>query len=439
VTEADPLGSLDGVVASGPGRALPSIYPVTEVATGVVAAAIRAVADHEALDGDITLDTRHVAALVTSERHARLAGAEPAPLWNRIAGDYPTADGWIRLHTNYPHHRRAALGVLGVEPEREAVAAVVATWNGEELESTIVAAGGCAARQRTLDEWRRHEHGRHVTDRPVLAVEPAGTGDAPARDVPLTGLRVLDLTRVIAGPVASRFLSAWGADVLRVEAPAFDDGPLAVDVGFGKRSCLLDLGAPDDRGRFEALVEGADVVVHGYRPGALAALGYGLEQLCDLRPGLVVAWLSAYGPAGSWAGRRGFDSLVQMSSGIAAEGMLATGADRPVPLPCQLLDHATGYLLALGILRARMRQREEGGAWAVEASLARTAAWLTAMDRVEALGVSAPTDADADPWCEVTETPWGALRHVRPAGAIGAVRPRYPKPPSRPGSDPPAW
>ncbi len=435
----DPLGSLGGVVVTGPEHVLPSTFPVTAVATGVVAAATRAVADYAGIGGEITLDTRHVAALVTSERHARLVGADPMPLWNRIAGDYPTADGWIRLHTNYPHHRRAALGVLGAEADREAVAAAAATWPAEDLEAAIVAAGGCAARQRTLDEWHRHDHGRHVTDRPVLAVDPVSERAAPAREAPMARLRVLDLTRVIAGPVASRFLAAWGADVLRVEAPGFDDGALAVDVGFGKRSCGLDLRSPVDRDRFEALVAGADVVVHGYRPGALAGLGYGLDRLTELRPGVVVAWLSAYGPAGPWAGRRGFDSLVQMSAGIAAEGARANGADRPVPLPCQLLDHATGYLLALGILRARLRQRDEGGSWTVEASLARTAAWLTAMERVDALDVVAPSDADTDPWCEVTDTPWGAVRHVRAAGGIGAVRPRYQKPPSRPGSDPPAW
>jgi hypothetical protein len=305
------------------------------------------------------------------------------------------------------------------------------------LETAIVAAGGCAAALHTAEEWRDHDHGRHICDRPLLGVE--SLDDAPPRQRGLTQLRVLDLTRVIAGPVASRFLASWGADVLRVEAPEFDDGMLAVDVSFGKRSCGLDLRDPADRRRFETLVTGADVVVHGLRPGALASLGYPLERLTALRPGLVVAWLSAYGPGGPWAGRRGFDSLVQMSSGIADEGARAAGADHPVPLPCQLLDHATGYLLALGILQARVRQEQEGGSWAVDASLARTAAWLDELGRVDALAAPEPTADEVARYCHTAATPWGDVTHVRPPGSIGDMTPHYRRPPSRPGADPPEW
>jgi crotonobetainyl-CoA:carnitine CoA-transferase CaiB-like acyl-CoA transferase len=433
----DPIGDLSGVTVTGPEHVLPSTFAVTPTAVRVIAAATAAVAEYGELRGDVVLDSRHAAVMVQSERHVRIEGSDPPALWERLAGDYRSSDGWIRLHTNYPHHRRAALAVLGTPADREAVAGAVASWSGQNLEDAIVAAGGCAAVMRSLDEWRQHPHGRHVTDRPVLAVEPAG--GAPARVVPLGELRVLDLTRVIAGPVASRFLASWGADVLRVEAPGFNDGVLALDVGFGKRSCRLDLRDESDRGAFEHLVHDADVVIHGYRPGALAGLGYDTERFVALRPGLVVASLSAYGRSGPWRGRRGFDSLVQMSAGIAAEGGAIAGADAPVPLPCQLLDHATGYLLALGVLRARLRQQREGGSWTVEASLARTAAWLTAMDRVDALHVTAPTPAEADGWCDTRDTPWGRVRHVRPVGSIGPHRPAYPRPPSRPGRDAPAW
>ena len=438
MSERDPIGPLDRVVVTGPADALPSTFPVTRVATDVIAAATEAVAEYTGWNGAVTIDTRHAATAVRSERHARVLDREPAPLWDPIAGDYPAADGWVRLHTNYPHHRAAALRVLDVDEDRDAVTKAVADWDAVALETAIVGAGGCAAAMHTGDEWHRHEHGREVTDSAPLTVAPIGAG--PARDAPLPGLRVLDLTRVIAGPVASRFLAGWGADVLRVEAPGHSDGTtLAIDVGMGKRSCGLDLRQPDDRRAFEALVSGADVVVHGYRPGALAGLGYPDEVLATLRPGVVIASLSAYGPVGPWAGRRGFDSLVQMSSGIAAAGAEAAGTDHPAPLPCQLLDHATGYLLAIGILRARRRQRDEGGTWGVGASLARTAAWLWDLPRVDAASTHEPTPDDVDRWLQTTATPWGEAVHVRPPGAIGERRPAYPRPPSRPRSDAPTW
>jgi crotonobetainyl-CoA:carnitine CoA-transferase CaiB-like acyl-CoA transferase len=187
-------------------------------------------------------------------------------------------------------------------------------------------------------------------------------------------------------------------------------------------------------------VAGADVLVHGYRPGALRGLGYAPAALAALRPGLVVAGLSAYGAAGPWAERRGFDSLVQMSAGIAAAGTVAAGADRPVPLPCQLLDHASGYLLALGALRALQRRRSEGGGWEVSVSLARTAHWLDGLGRDEdGLARPAPPVSDGERWCLVSPTPWGDVHHLGPPGAIGTVQPRWRRPPSQPRSDPPAW
>jgi len=443
--ERDPIGSLDRVAVTGPAEVLPSTFPVTKVGTEVIAAATVAVAEYAGWEEPIAIDTRHVAAAVRSERYAKVIGREPPPLWDAIAGDYPTTDGWIRLHTNYPHHRAAALGVLDVPDERDAVAKVVAEWDAVALETAIVTAGGCAAAMHTGAEWHRHEHGRELAGTPPLVVERLGDGpplgaQRARDDTPLAGLRVLDLTRVIAGPVASRFLAGWGADVLRVEAPGHSDGTtLAIDVGIGKRSCGLDLRRADDRAVFERLVAGADVVVHGYRPGALAGLGYPDDALAARRPGLVLASLSAYGPVGPWAGRRGFDSLVQMSSGIAAAGAEAAGLDRPNPLPCQLLDHATGYLLATGIMRARRRQRDEGGTWTVRASLARTAAWLWDLPRVDALDTPEPTVDETLPWLETSTTPWGDAVHVRPAGAIGHRLPRYPRPPSRPRSDRPEW
>ncbi len=441
--------ALDRLAVTGPTHVLPSPFPVTAAATAAIGAASLGVAELTGARGTVVVDTVEAATAVRSERYAGIVGSQPVSLWDPVAGDYRSADGWIRLHTNYPHHRRAAVGVLGVEAERDAVGQAVRTWPSVGLETAIVAAGGCAAALHSPGDWKHHEHGRHVLDRPLVAIDRVGGSppehlrgpDSGAAPRPLAGLRVLDLTRVIAGPVATRFLASWGADVLRVEAPEFDEFELLrLDVGFGKRSCGLDLRAGTERTLFESLVAGADVVVHGYRPGALAGLGYPSDALAELRPGLVVAALSAYGSAGPWRERRGFDSLVQMSTGIAAEGAIAAGSDRPVPLPCQLLDHATGYLLAFGALRALHRRAVEGGSWTVEVSLARTAAWLDGLGRVTGgLDVTEPEPGAVERWCQVSATPWGDVHHVGPPGAIGALRPVWDRPPSRPGSDAAAW
>jgi hypothetical protein len=435
--EGDP-GALGTLSFEGPRQILASAFPVTEAATAALAIATLAVAALDDDAGQVTVDSHHACAAVRGERFVRIGDGTPPALWDSVAGDYPTADGWIRLHTNYQHHRQAALGVLDAPEDRDAVAKAVRAWQGDALESAIVAAGGCAAVMRSVEEWRVHPHGRHVSERPVIAIEPIGPGGTPVA-AGLVGLRILDLTRVIAGPTASRFLAGWGAEVLRVEAPGFREArTLVVETGFGKRSCTLDLRSPDDRGRFEELVAGADVVVHGFRPGALDGLGYDTAALVALQSDLIVASECAYGNVGPWSTRRGFDSLVQMSAGIADAGTRATGADHPVPLPCQLLDHATGLLLAAGIAMARRRQCARGGAYAVSASLARTASWLESLGRAD---IAAPAEEadDVSRWCETTPTPWGPVGHVRQPGSIGSRRPAYPRPPSRPGADEPVW
>jgi Arc/MetJ family transcription regulator len=431
---------------TGPTVVLPSTFAVTATATAAIAAATMGVAELARHDGDIAIDTRHAAAAVRSERYLRLVATELATPWDPIAGDYPTADGWIRLHTNYVHHREAVLRVLGVPEDREAVGQAVRDWAGEPLERAVLAAGGCAATMFNRTEWRRHPHGERVRDEPVLGFERIGTSEPEPYVVtdlarPLRGLRVLDLTHVLSGPVATRFLASWGADVLRVETPGFEEiERVVIDVGFGKRSCGLDLRSPAGREAFDSLVATADVVVHGYRPGALAGLGYGPAALAARRPGLVISGLSAYGSAGPWGGRRGFDSLVQMSAGIADEGGRATGADRPVPLPCQLLDHATGYLVALGAVRGLMRRSTDGGSWNATASLARTAAWLDDLGLTpDDVDCPEPTAEEVGRWCTTTATPWGDVVHVAAPGSLGALSPRWDRSPTPVRSDAPTW
>jgi crotonobetainyl-CoA:carnitine CoA-transferase CaiB-like acyl-CoA transferase len=437
---------------SGTAEVYPSVFRVGLLGSSTVAAALLAVREFAAARGattpdiPISFDTGHLAAAFRSERFASSETMSlPAALWDPIAGDYRTADGWIRIHANYPHHLAAALRVLRCPPERDAVAAVVGGRHANALEVDIVAAGGAAAALRSRDNWRRHTHGATIPGTPLVGIERMGSGasripEIPSRSDPdrlLAGVRVIELTRVIAAPLASRFLAAWGADVIRIDQPGFEELPVVrVDQWAGKRSCALDLSAADGRAAFEQLASDADVIVNGLRAGALARRGYGPAQLARLRPGIVSASLSAYGPSGPWSGRRGFDSLVQMSTGIADQGREVAGQDEPLPLPCQALDHATGYLLAAGIVRALSRRAVEGGSWSVQASLARTALLLDDLG-VDPSGLDRPDPgaAVASDWMHSL----GGSRIVRPVGAIGDATPRWSGPAPAPGADQPVW
>jgi len=430
---ADLAGRVDLV---GPQGVLPSIYDVTGFASATVGAAALAVAELAAVRSGAPLAAVEVDRLGASasfrfEGLLQAEGWQLPPIWDPVAGDHPTADGWIRLHTNYRHHLDAVLAVLGVPADREAVAAEVARWKADELESAVVAAGGCAAVMRSAEAWALHPAGQATADeRPVVIGAPVpisgGTGpdlSQPARRAPLAGIRVLDLTRVIAGPVATRFLAGYGADVLRIDPPGFDEVPaLLPEATAGKRTAFLDLADPADRTRFEALVAEAHVVVGGFRPGALRGLGYGPDGLRGINPALVTVTHDAYGWSGPWAGRRGFDSLVQMSTGVAAAGADAAGADRPTPLPAQALDHGLGHLLAAATCRALTRLVADGAAADVRGSLVGAANVVKANPAADGLPSSA-TIADAA--LEAGATAWGPVRRVPLAGRIDGIGPSW--------------
>ena len=429
---AGPPALLDDVEIDGPAAVLPSIYDVTGFATATVATTALAVAELAAVRAErsvpsVVVDRLAASASFRFEGLLQAAGWELPPIWDPVAGDYETADGWIRLHTNYRHHLDAALAVLGVPADRGAVTAEVARWNADELESAVVAAGGCAAALRTADEWAAHPAGQATADeRPVVIGAPVpfsgGTGPdlaAAPGSAPLAGVRILDLTRVIAGPVATRFLAGYGADVLRIDPPGFDEVPaLLPESTAGKRCAALDLTVEADRAAFEALVAQAHVVVGGFRPGALDGLGYGPAGLRTINPALITVTHDAYGWTGPWAARRGFDSLVQMSTGIAAAGAAAAGTDRPTPLPAQALDHGIGHLLAAATCRALTRLVADGAAADVHGSLVGAANVVKASPAVAG---EAPPVTIADAPLEAGETAWGPVRRVPLAGRIDGI------------------
>jgi crotonobetainyl-CoA:carnitine CoA-transferase CaiB-like acyl-CoA transferase len=367
----------------------------------------------------------------------------PSP-WDAVAGDYRCADGWIRLHTNAPRHKAAALGVLGVAADRELVAEEVAGWSAEELEAAVVAAGGCAAVMRSAAEWAAHPQGAAVASEPLVHWTTTDAAAAPrwrpSPGRPLDGLRVLDLTRVIAGPVATRFLAGLGADVLRVDPPDWHEPAVVPDMTLGKRAARIDATTTVGRDALERLIADADLLVHGYRPGALEKL-VPLERRRALRPGLVEVSLDAYGWSGPWAGRRGFDSLVQMSSGIAEAGMRWADASKPTPLPVQALDHATGYLAAAAAVVALGRVRREGVASTARVSLARTAVELVAAVPEPVEGPPSERALRQAQRQESTriDTPWGPADVLPSPLTVGDIRLNWQRGPTELGSDEPRW
>lgn len=426
----------DRVELTGPAAVLPSIFDVTGFATACAAAAVTGVAELAAARTGSALPATSVDRLAASasfrfEGVMAPEGWELPPIWDPVAGDYEAADGWIRLHTNYRHHLDAALAVLEVPAEREQVSAAVAGWAVDELEAAVVAADGCAAAMRTGRAWDRHPAGRaSAGERPVVVGDPVpvsgGTGpdlSAPAGTAPLAGIRILDLTRVIAGPVATRFLAGYGAKVVRIDPPGFDEVPaLLPEATAGKRCAALDLRDAADRATFERLVAEAHVVVGGLRPGALDRLGLGPDALRSINPALVLVTHDAYGWSGPWAGRRGFDSLVQMSTGIAAAGAAAAGTDRPAPLPAQALDHGVGHLLAAATCRALARLATDGATANVRGSLVGAANVVRSTAAPEG---PRPEVSVADAPTEVVGTAWGRLRHAPLAGTVEGHSPRW--------------
>jgi CoA-transferase family III len=437
---------LGPVTIVGEERVLPSVFDVTgfaaaAVATATLAAARLHAARTDTAVGRVSVDRRAASAAFVSEVLFTPDGWERPPVWDPIAGDYPAADGWIRLHTNYRYHRAAAEKVLG-GGDRAAVAAEVRRWRASELEGAIVDVGGCAAAMHDRAAWVASPAGGAGAAEPVSRIETR-PATAPRRLTvadprPYGGLRVLDLTRVIAGPVATRFLAAYGADVLRVDPRGFEEVPAILpESTVGKRRAALDLTEATDRAAFEALLVTADVLVTGLRPSALDRLGYNNATIRATNPAIVTATLDAYGWDGPWQPRRGFDSLVQMSCGIAAAGAAAAGVDKPVPLPAQALDHATGYLLAAAIGAALERLATSGRTSDIRMSLVGTSNALMARPVAGGLTDPRPTWAATD--TQPTTTDWGPARRVPTPGRIDGVPAYWTIDAGSLGGDPAAW
>ena len=443
-----PEAALDAIELIGAEPMLPSSFAVGTVAQTTVAAAALAAGELWRLRTGrrqrIRVDMRDAAIEFRSDRYVLLDGKPINEGWDKIAGLYRCGDGrWVRLHTNLPHHRAGMLKLLGCDYERAAVQRALDQWAAEPFETAAAEAGLVATATRTFAEWDAHPQGREVATLPLFSIERIGDAapePPPAGARPLAGIKVLDLTRVIAGPVCGRTLAVHGADVLLVGAghlPVMEH--LVVDTGRGKLSTFLDLRDADERATLAALLRDADVLVQGYRPGAIAAFGYEPHDAARMRPGIVYVSLCAYGHAGPWAGRRGFDSLVQNANGLNAAEAEAAGADRPQPLPAQAIDHGTGHLMAFAAMTALARRAVEGGSWHVRLSLAQTGRWLRGLGRIDGLACPDPGFDDVRDRMEDSESGFGRLTAVRYAADMEETPPSWARPSVPLGTHAPAW
>jgi crotonobetainyl-CoA:carnitine CoA-transferase CaiB-like acyl-CoA transferase len=442
-----PAEALAHVSLSGADPVLPSSFAVGAAAQSTIAAAALAACELGHLRGtprqQVSVDMLHAA--LECGAWFSIDGRVP-DIWDAFSGLYRCADGWVRIHANFAHHRDGALRLLGLDPataKRADAEQALMTWKALDFESAAAEARLVVTAMRRFDEWDATPQGRAVAAQPLFTIERIG--DAPPLPLPsldktqrpLTGVRVLDLTRILAGPVGGRALAAYGADVMLINSPTLPNIEAIADTSRGKLSAHADLRSDAGRDALTRLLGDAHVFVQGYRPGGLAELGFGPEQAARLRPGIVYVSLTAYGTQGPWAQRRGFDSLVQTAMGFNhAEGE-AAGEGKPRALPMQILDEATGYLIAMGAAAAMWRQQQEGGSWHVQVALAQTGQWLRGLGRVDGgLKIAPP---DRTPYLETSASGFGELQGLRHSAQLSRTPAAWPRPSMPPGSHPPRW
>lgn len=431
---------------TGADPVLPSTFHVGTAAQASIAAAALAACELGHVRGtarqDVRVNMTH-AALECVEWFS-LDGRVP-DLWDPFSGLYVCSDGWVRIHANFLHHRQGALRLMGLNPEtakRADAEAAMRHWRAVDFETAAANAAMVATAVRSFEEWDVTPQAKAIASQPLFTITRIGEAAprtlAPLSDdaLPLRGVRVLDLTRILAGPVGSRALAAYGADVLMINSPHLPNIEAIAVTSRGKLSAQLDLREAAGREAMNALVADAHVMVQGYRPGGLRDLGFGPHDAAARCPGIVYVSLTAYGAQGPWAARRGFDSLLQSAMGFnLAEGM--AGGGKPRALPMQILDQATGYLIALGAAAALVRQQTEGGSWHVEVSLAQTAHWLRGMGRV-ADGLAA-TKPDDTPYRETSASGYGVLQSLCHSAQLSRTPAHWARPAMSPGSHPPRW
>jgi len=436
---------------------LPSVYKTGVAAQSTIAASALAASEmwrfRTGRSQDVSVDMKHAAIGFRSERYTQIngdtsktfasSGVSDDP--SEVHGFYKCGDGgWLQIHGNYPAHKLGVIEAFRCEPTKRAVQDTLSKMTSLEAETYLTGRALPAAMMRTLDEWSVHPQGVAVSSLPLMEIEKIGDADPlnfsdnPKR--PLEGIKVLELTKVLAGPLMGRTLGEHGANVLWLNAPHLDviDG-LIMDMSKGKYPAHLDLGDRKDKVTFTELSKSADVFIQGYRPGSIASKGFSPYDMAEIRPGIVCVEISAFSHEGPWSGRRGFDSIVQTVSGIGREGGIAKDQEGMVHLPCQALDHGTGYLGAFGAMVALLKQRREGGSWRVRLSLAQTGHWLKSLGRLNEIASPEFTRSDISEYLGEVESSYGKITFTKPVAQLSETPGFWALPPSPFGSYEPAW
>ena len=441
-------------ITGGIDPSLPTPFRIGEPSAAALAAVGMAASDlWELRSGhqqEVAVESRQATASLRSGKYMQMDGAHVSTERNTVMGVYPAKNGrWSYLHCNFPNHRAAALSVLGVPEDRAAVRQAVSKWDALELEEAILNAKGAGGMVRSISEWSKHPQFAAIASLPLMEIVKIGDSPPeklPDGDRPLSGVRVLDLTRVLAGPACARTLAEHGADVLKITGSHLPNiGYQEYDTGHGKLSANLDLREQKDLDTLMGLVSEADVFSQGYRPGTLGLRGLSPQELAELRPGLVYVSLSAFSHVGPWASRRGFDTVVQTVSGITSrQAELFPGAEPgPQFYPVSAIDYLTGYLMAFGALVALARRAREGGSWLVRLSLAQTGHWLVGRGQVPENELNdVPkefTPGELERWSMSSDTPVGKLGHLGPVVRLAETPPRLARPSVPLGYNDPVW
>ncbi len=424
------------VTITGSDPVLPSPFLIGEAGAAAIAAVGYLSSELWSLKNNksqqVTISVNDAAIAQRSHEYIKVIAGDNQDLWSPISGFYQTQDHrWIQFHCNFPHHQQGVISLLACENNRVAVEAAMKHWQAKALEEKLADLGMCAAIVRTSNEWEHHPHAQAIKNLPlmdIIKIDGSKPEPLPIGNRPLSGIKVLDLTRVIAGPVCAKTLAEHGANVMLVSSPNLPSIlPLVMDTGFGKLSAFLDLNKNEEKEQLIQLIKQADIFTQSYRPGALAERGLSPEQLAQIRPGIIYVSFSAYSHIGPWANRHGYDSLVQSATGIVDE-QSANG--QPKHLPAQSLDYITGYLAAFGAMEALKRRALEGGSYLVRVSLVQTAHWFKQLGRVNGdfSQCKIPTREQINHLLMRSKTAFGELEHLQPVLKMSEISPYFDKP-----------
>jgi crotonobetainyl-CoA:carnitine CoA-transferase CaiB-like acyl-CoA transferase len=401
----------------------------------------------------VAIDARRAAAALKSTHYMQVPGADGkfADVVNSrhehmiaCTQPWPTKDGrWFLPHFGLPNLQARVQKVLGCEFHPDAVGKAVAGWDALDLEAAIDEARACGAMVRSNEEWLATEHGKVLAAKPIVEIIKIADSDPepfPEGPRPLSGIRALDLTRILAGPIAGRTLAENGADVLMIAAehlPQIKEH--VMDTSHGKRSTFLDLKDKSGAGKLRELVRDADVFSQGYRPGEMAKMGFASEDLASLRPGIVCLSISCFGADGPFSHRGGWEQVAQTVTGICHDGG-DTNQGRPKLLPAAACDYTTGYLGAYGVLLALARRAREGGSYHVRVSLCQSGMFIhrqgkTTFDK-QGMDLS---EAELAALRVETDTSHGPLRHLGPVLKLSETPPHWERPTPMFGGDQPTW